>query len=417
MIELKRFLSKIRWVRMIRRLLMSCVIYTKLIWLISCKKNKDRKKEIKTLAWFGAYGNTNIGDDLVFFSLKEYVPKNVIINLSCRQRHPTTTYGVNTFYRKDKLLCKKIIKQSDALWIGGGGLFECYANSYSEGWVIGHLEPLVFAFHYGKPYGIIGVGCNNKPIPNPIVRFIFRKICNSADLIITRDEKSKIGFENNGVINEHLYASFDPVINCFRPLENKKQHIVTIGILAWPFYMWPHFHTKMSLEEIYDSMTPERIAKHKQFLSELEILIEALRHLNYNVVFPVFHFSDTILMQELNIEYEKKIPNIEQYLSQIKDCDLVISMRYHGLITSVLCGKPAISISVQEKMFAFTDNFNISQNEIKIEDFSCESILGIVDRINVNYQEECSNLRSILISKQKEIKKLYMREMSRFWRV
>lgn len=381
-------------------------ICCKLLYLIVSSNNKNQTK-INKLVWFGAYGNTNIGDDLVFFSLKKYIPKNIIISLSCKQIRPTTNYGVDVFDRRNSVECKKRIKQYDALWVGGGGLFECYANSYSEGWVLSHLEPLVYAMHYGKPYAIIGVGCNKSPIPNKMIRYIFRKVCNNADFIITRDNKSKVGFENNGVKNNRLMAGLDPVINFMPPVRNLNANIKTVGLLAWPFYMWPHFHSQTDINSIYKSMSSECVEKHQYFIDELKLLIGLLKQNNFNVKFPVFHFSDTTLLDELNIPFKTRIPNIDDYISQIKECDLIISMRYHGLITSVLCGKPVIAISVQEKMYAFTDTFNMKYNEIGIEYFTAERIIDKVNNINMYYENECDKLRSILLSKQNEIGELY----------
>lgn len=413
-IILRRNFVLIKLLKDLKRRFVLFGIYCKFLYLIVCSKRKAQK-QLHKLVWFGAYGNTNIGDDLVFFSLKKYISANVNISLSCKQIEPTTDYGVNVFDRKNRIECINKIIESDALWVGGGGLFECYANTYSMGWILSHLEPLAYAMHYGKPYGIIGVGCNREPIPNKVIRCIFRKICNNADFIITRDDKSKEGFENNGVRNIRLMASLDPVINYISPFKNCKSNIKTIGILAWPFYMWPHFHKTTEIDSVYKSMSTERKEKHDKFLYELKLLIKKLQQDGFDIKFPVFHFSDTVLLKELNIPFKTAIPNIVDFISQIKECDLIISMRYHGLITSVLCGKPVISISVQEKMYAFTDTFNMKHSEVRIEDFAAEKIIQKVEYINSSYENECNRLRSVLLFKQNEIGKLYSNVVKDFF--
>jgi len=388
-----------------------------LLYMITFRCISRKDKRVKELAWFGAYGNTNIGDDLIFFSLKRYVPSNVKIHLSCRQHIPTTDYGVDTFYRGDRNKCKHIIRKSDAVWLGGGGLFEYYANTYPESWIVGNLLPLVYALHYGKKYAIVGMGCNEKAIPNVMLRYIFRKVCNKADYIITRDEKSKRGFENNGVNNLYLRSCLDPVLAYQDVKCSLKKEIKTVGILAWPFYMWPYFHVSSSLSEIYSQMTEEKKEKHKLFITELRKLKEQLELFGINVVFPVFHFSDTILLEEMEPINKKKydLPNIENYISEIKKCDIVISMRYHGQITNYTQGNIVISVPVQEKMFALNERFNAKDLEVPLETFNCNTILDIIKKIQSHPDFYRERNYHILNEIQPFIQNMYVSMASKFF--
>lgn len=367
-----------------------------LLYLITCRRKKGEYNKVSSLAWFGAYGNTNIGDDLIFFALKKYIPNSVKIQLSCRQQIPTTDYGVETFYRGDRRKCKKVVQNADVVWLGGGGLFEYYAGSYPESWIVMHLLPLAYALHYGKRYAIVGMGCNEKAIPSRAMRYIFRQICNKAEFIITRDEKSKRGFESNGVKNLKLHACLDPVLN----LESKMKlgrEIKTVGILAWPFYMWPFFHSSRSLDEMYSKMSDERKEKHKCFVAELIRLKKQLERSGLNVAFPLFHFSDKILLQELGLERKGTdygLPTIDRYFNEIDKCDIVISMRYHGQITNYTRGNIVISVPVQEKMFALNERFDAKDLEVEIDKFSCDAIMNLIHKIqgNPNHYRERSRV-------------------------
>lgn len=368
--------------RMVKRLKLLYLLY-----LIYFRKKTKEKRKSERVAWFGAYGNTNVGDDLIFFSLKKYIPKDVRIHLSCRQRIPTTDYGTDLFYIGDRRKCKQIIRQSDAVWLGGGGLFEYYANTYPESWISSHLLPLAYAMHYGKKYAIVGMGCNENAIPNPMLRYIFKKICNKAEFIITRDEKSKRGFENNGLNNPNLITCMDPVLNYRKSNVKIGKEITTVGILAWPFYMWPYFHSSDSLEIIYSLMTDINKKRHKRFIMELKALKEQLERSGLNVKFPVFHYSDIILLRELDFENPKmecSLPTIDRYFDEIEQCDIVISMRYHGQITNYIQGNIVISVPVQEKMLALNEAFNMKELELPIEKFNSNAIMTLINKVKNN---------------------------------
>lgn len=379
---------------------------------------KKKVGKINELSWFGAYGNTNVGDDLIFFSLRKYIPEEVKIHLSCRQHIPTTDYETETFYKGDRQKCKQVISHSDAVWVGGGGLFEYYANTYPESWIVSYLLPLAYAIHYGKRYAIVGIGCNEKAIPNPMLRYIFRKICNKAEFIITRDEKSKKGFENNGVTIPNLIASLDPVLNYRQSISKIGSNIKTIGILAWPFYMWPYFHSSDSLETIYSQMSDAKTKRHIRFINELKKLKAMIESQGLNVRFPVFHFSDMILLKEMGVEssvMEYKMPTIEGYFNEIEQCDIVISMRYHGQITNYLQGNIVISVPVQEKMFALNEIFKMKDLEVPIDNFTCKEIMTLISKIQRNPDSYRKRLMNTLYEKQSLIQQIYEEKLSSFF--
>ena len=177
---------------------------------------KRKVTPVKKLTWFGAYGNTNIGDDLIFFSLKQYIPANVEISLSCRQKVPTTDYGVKTFDRWNKQQIMQEISSSDFVFLGGGGLFEYYQKLHKKEVtrnVPSYLYTLLYARLQGKRYAIVGIGCNEGSYPNQILRIVFGDIARNAEFIITRDQKSYRGFLNNGGCKENLFSNYDPVFS------------------------------------------------------------------------------------------------------------------------------------------------------------------------------------------------------------
>lgn len=371
--------------------------------------NKQSLQRIENVVWFGAYGNTNIGDGLIFFALKKYLPESAKIMLSTREEKQSTDFGVNTFYKPNVAGWIKLIKTSDLVLLGGGGLFEYYKNGFrtAEGSILGYLLPLVKARSMGKPYAIVGMGCNNIRIPDFLTRFIFKRVTSDASFIVTRDQKSASGFKINGTVNSRLIASFDPVFN-YSQVNNVGHNLTNkVGFLLWPYYMWPHFHATTDINEIRNRMSPERLIKHRDFVVKISTIIKILKENGITCIFPVFHFSDKIMFEELDVLEEYSHPSFKNYFEALQECDIVVTMRYHGQITSLLNGKPIISILVQEKMEALVENFNLQKYALDIDEFTAEQVTSKVYGIYANYTTIANQLATKTTEVQNSVRNTY----------
>jgi polysaccharide pyruvyl transferase WcaK-like protein len=381
---------------------------------------KKNAGTVNKLVWFGAYGNTNIGDDLIFFSLRQFVPKHIKISLSCRQHSPTTEYGVDTFYRWDKKRIMEEIESGDFVFLGGGGLFESYEKLHKNEVirnVPNYLYTLLYARLHGKRYAIVGIGCNQHPYPNFILRKVFADVARNAEFIITRDQKSRNGFINNGGFNKNLFANFDPVFSLppsvdklTTPLSTQKTQR-TIGFLIWPFHLYPAFIRMNDMNEIVKHTSKDNLDNFHIFCSELKKTFQQLKDRNIKSIFPLFHVSDKILLDELGCTYENQI-TFDSYFSQLKQCDIVVSMRYHVQITSILNNIPVISIPVQEKMTALVENFNLEEFSIDLETFTADQCVRIVDNIFENESSVKEKLSETLKKISGEVKDVYSKTIA-----
>ena len=324
--------------------------------------NKKEIVEIHKVTWFGAYGNGNLGDDLIFFSLKRLLSKNGFdIRLSIRDFKKAKSYGVSLFSKGEQVYdfwrYLDLIRNSDAIFLGGGGLLEYYYPSkQAYRMIIIYLCPLMIAKVFRKPTFVFGIGVNSDKIENPAVRLIYRMVLSSCEIIVTRDEKSKTGLLRNGV-NTKIESSFDPVLSLdFKSLKKKPKksdNKKRIGILLWPYFLWPHFY------DYSGNIGFEKQGKHRIFKEKIKELICLLEQ-EFNVEALTFHFSDTLLYKELDVVYNKDA-SLMDFLRKTASVDLLISMRYHGLITGLLFESPVISISVQQKMDALMKNYDLKE--------------------------------------------------------
>ncbi|TLV02389.1 polysaccharide pyruvyl transferase family protein [Dyadobacter luticola] len=381
---------------------------------------KPSKDPVKKLVWFGAYGNTNIGDDLIYFSLKQYIPEHVKISLSCRQHTPTTNYGVDTFYRWDKTQIMNEIKSGDFVFLGGGGLFEYYRKLHKNKVtrnVPSYLYTLLYARLNGKRYAIVGLGADKDPYPNFILRKVFGDVARHAEFIITRDQKSYNGFLKNGGKPENLISNYDPVFSLPASIDTTDvesvSRLTTVAFLIWPFHLHPFFHRVEGMDEIRKHISAEKLEKYKQFCVEMKKTFALLKEAGIKSIFPVFHFSDKILLDELGCEYEEEI-TFDTYFSQLKQCDLVVSMRYHGQITTILNDIPLVSIPVQEKMTALVENFQLEPYSIDIENFNGEQAVKVIKNVLENKEAIKAHVNVSFNKISKDVKKVYGETIANF---
>ncbi|WP_242203338.1 polysaccharide pyruvyl transferase family protein [Aestuariivivens insulae] len=359
------------------------------IFFISKLLINKSKKEIKNITWFGAYGNGNLGDDLIFYSLKRLLKKNKFnINLSVRDLNKAKNYGVPIFIKGEQFyhFFKFInrIKNSDGVFLGGGGLLEYYYPSkQAYRMIMIYLCPLMIARIFGKPAFVLGIGVNKGRIENGLIRFIYNQVLSESKLIVTRDNKSKEGLIENGVETE-IICSYDPVLSLDLPQTKLNSGKKKIGFILWPYFLWPHFY------ENSENISSDKLDQHKLFLNKINELIESLKY-KYELEFLTFHFSDTMVYRELNFNSEPKA-ELNKFLRQVTSLDLLVTMRYHGQITALLSETPVVSLSVQQKMDELMKNYELEAFNYDVNNFKVDKIL---DDINYIFKHNAKIVKQI----------------------
>lgn len=370
----------------LKNIILNLISFSIIVFLFFLIKSfrKTRKIKIKKIAWFGAYGNGNLGDDLIFYSLKRLLKKNFFdIYLSIRDIKKIKSYGVPIFIKGEQFYdfgkYLNIIKSSDAVFLGGGGLLEYYYPSkQAYRMLMIYLCPLMIARIYNKPTFVLGMGVNKGKIDNALVRFVYKYVLSECTFIVTRDDKSKEGLIENGV-KTTIFSSFDPVLSLnLKPIKKEKKR-PKIGFLLWPYFLWPHFY------ENSEEIDAKKQIEHNNFIKKIKALIHNLKN-EYELEFLTFHFSDTLLYKELGIEYNEKA-RLDTFLKQVSSLDLLVSMRYHGQITGFLTQTPVLALSVQQKMNALMTNYQFDQYNNSIYDFSETKIIKDIKEIFSNKEK------------------------------
>ncbi|MBP2027969.1 polysaccharide pyruvyl transferase CsaB [Acetoanaerobium pronyense] len=303
----------------------------------------------------GYYGFNNIGDEAILKGLIEGVKRifeNVdIVVLSQYPDFTAKKHNVRSIKRTSIGDMFREMKDMDILVSGGGSLFQDVTSKRSIAYYLGIIWLAKRIFKKKVMIYSQGIG----PVNKKYNRWMLRQILNSVDVINVRDEKSKLELQTIGVKKDILVTT-DTVFGIKRPCLSKGKEVLTkmdrykdkqyIGISVRP---WKNNH----------DITRE-VAK---------LCGKIITELNHTPVLIPFHFhKDLKLMENIKKEvdelYRDKVVlmdeylYVDEYLSLIGNMDIMVAMRLHGLIFSVLMGVYPVGISYDPKIQSFMHMMN-----------------------------------------------------------
>lgn len=311
------------------------------------------KKKSKKVIISGYYGFNNFGDDAILEVLVREV-KNLsdnieIVVLSNKPQYTSDKLDVKSIHR---LKLFNIIKEfigSNVLISGGGSLLQDVTGPFTLYYYLGIillaklLNTKVFIYSQG-------IGPINTKAGKIITKFILKL----SDTITVRDNTS-LEFLKQLNINADITA--DPVWLGLSDLENnnlknKKEH-TTIGINLRP---WKALDENR-LKALADAIT-------ETFDNNIKLKLLPLQHsLDYDICIK---FKNLLIANnpELEIECISEELTPSKYDELIQECDGIIAMRFHALISSLTHNIKTFGLSYDPKVTSLMEESNTDFVEI-----------------------------------------------------
>ncbi|WP_182199823.1 polysaccharide pyruvyl transferase CsaB [Paraliobacillus salinarum] len=337
----------------------------------------------------GYYGFENVGDEAILFSiiqsLKELQHDIKITVLSNDPSSTSKTYGVDAVNRWKIKEVIHVLKDSDGLISGGGSLLQDQTSLKSIPYytLIMHL-----AKRCKKPVFIYAQGIG--PISHPVSKLITKYTLNKMDSVTVRDNDSKKLLETIGV-NKSIDIVPDAVlgldVTTFKTdwkLQEKNKKSVAVSVREWPS----------------DVPYKQKIA------ASLDILAQK----GFEIVFLPMHGEvDNKASEEVaNMMTERSIiaphdASIEDKITLIGQSRILLGMRLHSLIFSVITRTPFVALSYDPKVDSFASIFeqpvagNVTQ-----ENWDSNSLVDIIEESFSEEANEKNRIHNKLIHYQKE---------------
>jgi len=165
--------------------------------------------KLKNIMISGYYGFGNCGDEAILLALTQELSKHIskekIIVLSNNPENTEKIYKVKSINRFNLISIISKLKDSSLFISGGGGLIQDVSG---KGLSVLYYLGLIFMARLFKIPNIVygqGIGPIKKNINKILVKMVLKKV----DLIIVRDEESKILLKKMGIINKKIIVNAD----------------------------------------------------------------------------------------------------------------------------------------------------------------------------------------------------------------
>ena len=333
----------------------------------------------------GYYGFDNAGDEAVMASiiqgLREENDRLPLVVLSHQPEKTERDWLVEARDRWDLKEVWRLFGESSVLISGGGSLLQDVTGIKSLIYYLGvilmaklrHNQIIIFAQ---------GIG----PIRSGFGRKLTGMILHRSAYISVRDENSALDLVDMGIPQERIHVTVDPC-------------------LAWQYRSVPI--PLPSGAKIGFSVRHWSGADKKVFADVADGLVKK----GYQVVFLPFHWpQDRDFSLEIieTMEHQSQAFLVDQCLSPqtmmatIRQMDMMVSMRLHGLIMAAATGVPGVAISYDPKVTSFAHGLDMPLVE-DLASMTAAEILAACSQV----LEELPERKEALNEKQGQWQKAY----------
>jgi polysaccharide pyruvyl transferase WcaK-like protein len=319
---------------------------------------------------YGWFGHENLGDELILKSIVETVKKadsEIIIDVmgdkpkSIIKNHPevdtVSTYidiRIKSILRLAKYNPVNVIRnicRADYLIIGSGGAL---SDWNPESTITLFFMINLFKKILNKPVIMLGVGAG--PINKEASKHSFKKVLKQVDVITVRDNESyellkKIGLDNVELTNDVVFDLkdyFNKYMASSKKVTNKNNRI---GMVLAPLIL-----NSIEKKNRYKESIINYIIKCKE--SGFEVILIPFQY-DYDIEFILD------IANNANVSvFDKGQENMWSIVEMLNEVDVVIGMRFHSVLVSILLNKPVVPLIYHNKVYSIAKDFellNISQ--------------------------------------------------------
>lgn len=338
------------------------------------------------LLFSGYYGFDNSGDDAILQAIIGDIEKSEEqLNIKVLSFDPEKTksiYGVEAVNRFKIRETIKAIRETDLLISGGGSLLQDVTSTRS---IIYYLGIIFLAKFFRKKVYVYANGIG--PIDKRFNRFLTRHILNKVDLITLRDEDSKDFVRSINIRNNNLEVTADPVYT----LDPETPEVVEEIFI----------NERIPADKKYIGVAVREWKKSPQLKEKLaETLKDIIEKTDYDILFIPLHYPEDV---ETSKEICKKIQSnrthiikgnysVKEIMGITGKVDLILAMRLHALIYSVVQTTPIVGLIYDPKVLGLLKTLEIEEY-VDVEDFDSNELTEITLKSIGNLDREKENLK------------------------
>ena len=344
----------------------------------------------RTAVLAGYYGFGNTGDEAILSSILAGLRRRVPgISFAVVSGDPDATarrHGVETIAWRDVADLQKRIAESDAVIVGGGGLFQDYWGldtstllTPRHGEIAFYTAPAVLAALAKKPALLYGLGIG--PLASEEARRYVRAAADTAVHLSVRDEASRALLAEIGVPAARILVSADPAFALEIPARapapaatcrelgiEPRGPIVGVSLRPW------------SIGVDQAAWEARVVAALDQFLGRNEATIlfvplEKSPWTDQDDFAQAERLSAGLARRDRAAVLNRPLAP-EETAGLLGACDLVLGMRLHALVFAARGGVPCVGLAYDPKVTALLERLGVAEMGLSLPEATADSILA-----------------------------------------
>ncbi|MEO8129851.1 MAG: polysaccharide pyruvyl transferase CsaB, partial [Bryobacteraceae bacterium] len=352
----------------------------------------------------GYYGFGNAGDEAILTAILAHLrtlqPGLQITVTSGEPEKTAATYGVTAIPWSHASGILEAIRGTDMVIIGGGGLFQDYWGvdpdallSDNHSGISFYATSAVLAALYGKPLMLYAIGAG--PLLSSHGKLFTKAICEAAQVITVRDDGSRQLLESLEVPASKMQLTADPVFALpwsHSPGSPSTKRKIGVSLRNWNIDVDPGF---------WQSEVAAALDRFLQNEPAVDIEFFPFQKLTGEIE------NDVAVSRRVRdlMQSQNRVHIVEEELSpaelaaRMAACELIVGMRLHAIIFSVLANVPAIALSYDPKVEQLMQRLELQRFclDIKsIESLRLASLMQEVLRNGAKLRESIGHPKSEL---------------------
>ena len=315
---------------------------------------KNLNNKSKKIVVSGYYGCFNFGDEAILKVLSQHLLEkgHSVTVLSSNPKLTADQYNVKSVFKFDFINVVLSILFSDILISGGGSLLQDKTSIKS---IFYYLAVIFIALVLQKKVIIFAQGIG--PINSFIAKFLTSKILKKCHLVTVRDIKSQELLESLGV--ESILIS-DPVFSLELPFNTPMNRV---GIQLRYF------------NGINDQFLEKLALIINKYFSHKEIYIYSFQDNLDSKICQMFMNILFNINSKLRVKFQSNL-SVDEVISDIRNLDYMISMRYHGCLIGAKYGIRTLALVYDPKVENLATSLDLPMIDARKSDINFEEVFS-----------------------------------------
>jgi len=328
----------------------------------------------------GYYGFGNTGDEAILSTmLKQFRTRRPELRVMVASGNPQDTVAVHQVEAvawNDIAAIHRAVQMCDLVIVGGGGLFHDYWGVDPDTFLTDkhwgaayYAGPALLAALYRKPVMLYAVGVG--PLYSGYGVKLTRLTAQSAHAITVRDSGSKALLEEIGIPSENIRVTADPAF-AFQPTLSAglEQSLDPAFVLRRPVLGVAPRHWSVGVHP--DFLERELAAAFDLFLEQTGGTVVLVPFQNLSGERENDWATTNRIREHMRLRDRAAITKgpatPDQTYCTLKDCDLVLGMRFHALIFAATAGVPAVAVSYDPKVDELVKRLGLGNLSVDVKD-------------------------------------------------